>query len=162
MRQVRHGMMVAAFVLVWGGMVLAAPPTPGDMLKFQPKQAGVIISTPTEAEAANFKVELVNGPGEAAGWMLKDAKGQPVRKFVATKGSTGKVDVWSYYLDGQEVYREIDTTGSQKPDQFRWFGAGGMRWGVDVNKDLKIDGWKMISAEEVSQEVLKAITAGAR
>jgi thiol-disulfide isomerase/thioredoxin len=156
MRKIRHGMTVAAFMLVCG-MVMAAPPAPGDMLKFQPKQAGVIISMPTEAEAASFKVDLVSGPGEAAGWMLKDAKGLPVRKFVATKGAKGKVDVWSYYLDGQEVYREIDTTGSGKPDQFRWYGAGGMRWGVDVNKDLKIDGWKMISAEEVSQEVLKAI-----
>ena len=67
------------------------------------------------------------------------------------------MDTKSYYLDGQEVYREIDTNGNQIPDQFRWFGAGGMRWGVDVNQDGTIDGWQQISAEEVSQEVLRAV-----
>jgi hypothetical protein len=157
MRQIRHQWIITALILATGGTVHAAPPTPAEMLKFQPRQAGVIVATPTEAEAATYKVELVNGPGPASGWMLKDGKGLPVRKFVASKGPTAKIDVWSYFLDGQEVYREFDTTGSGKPDQFRWFGAGGMRWGVDVNKDLKIDGWKMISAEEASQEVLKAI-----
>ncbi len=32
-----------------------------------------------------------------------------------------------------------------------------MKWGVDLNKDGKIDTWKMISAEELSQEVLQAL-----
>jgi hypothetical protein len=32
-----------------------------------------------------------------------------------------------------------------------------MRWGVDVNEDGQIDGWKQISAEEVSQEILRAV-----
>ncbi len=157
MRTVRHGMTLAAFMWVSAGSAIAGPP-PADMLKFQPKQLGVIAAMPTEAEAASYKVELVTGPGPASGWALKDARGQMVRKFVASKGAKAKIDVWSYYLDGQEVYREIDTTESGKPDNFRWFGVGGMRWGVDVNKDLRIDGWKMISAEEVSQEVLKAIS----
>jgi peroxiredoxin len=31
-----------------------------------------------------------------------------------------------------------------------------MKWGVDVNGDGKIDGWRMISAEEVAQEVFLA------
>jgi hypothetical protein len=32
-----------------------------------------------------------------------------------------------------------------------------MKWGIDVNGDFKIDTWKMISAEEVSQEILQAL-----
>ena len=32
-----------------------------------------------------------------------------------------------------------------------------MRWGVDVNGDGVIDGWRQISAEEVSQEILRAV-----
>lgn len=157
MRMVRQGLTLAACMWVIAGIASAAGPAPADMMKFQPKQPGVIVAMPTDAEVANYKVELVTGPGDASGWALKDTRGNIVRKFVATKGAKAKIDVWSYYLDGQEVYREIDTTGSTKPDQFRWYGAGGMKWGVDANKDMKIDGWRMISAEEVSQEVLKAI-----
>lgn len=34
-----------------------------------------------------------------------------------------------------------------------------MRWGMDYTNDNKIDTWKMISAEEASQEILQALTA---
>lgn len=153
------GRKLSALVLAWGaaGVAVANGPAPADMLKFQPKQPGVVCAAPTAAEAASYKVELVKGPGGASGWALRDNRGQLVRKFVATKGAQSSIDVWSYYLDGQEVYRELDTAGSKKANEFRWFGVGGMRWGVDVNGDGKIDGWKMISAEEVSQELLRAI-----
>lgn len=153
----RAALLASMISLLGATGVFAAAPTPADMMAFRPKQPGVIISTPADAELASCKVELVNGPGSASGWALKDAKGQMIRKFVASKGARASIDVWSYYLEGNEVYREIDSNDNKKPDQYRWFGAGGMRWGVDVNEDGRIDGWKMISAEEVSQEVLKAI-----
>jgi hypothetical protein len=127
------------------------------MLAYRPRQDAAPISTPTEAELGACKVELVNGPGTASGWMLRDGRGLPLRKFVASKGAKANIDVWSYYQDGQETYREIDSNGNGKPDQFRWFGVGGMRWGVDINEDGQIDGWKQISAEEVSQEILRAV-----
>lgn len=150
--------LTAGIISLLGATVaFAAPPTAADMMAFRPKQPGVAIAMPSDAELASCKVELVNGPGQASGWALKDAKGQFVRKFVATKGAKASIDIWSYYLDGNEVYREIDSNDNKKADQYRWFGVGGMRWGVDVNEDGRIDGWKMISAEEVSQEVLKAI-----
>ncbi|MBX7105027.1 MAG: TlpA family protein disulfide reductase [Gemmataceae bacterium] len=150
---------LSAAVLAWaaGSTAFAAGPAPADMLQFQPKQPGVVCATPTAAEAASYKVELVNGPGGASGWALRDGRGQLVRKFVASKGAKASIDIWSYYLDGQEVYREQDTTGTKKANEFRWYGINGMRWGVDINGDGKIDGWKMISAEEVSQELLKAV-----
>src|SRR5581483_4049866 len=94
--------------------------------------------------------------GGASAWVLKDGRGQVLRKFADTKG-TGKVDTSSFYLDGHEVYREINTAGGRVPDQYRWFGAGGMRWGVDVDGNGTIDGWQQISAEEVSQEILRAV-----
>src|SRR5262249_4540024 len=40
---------------------------------------------------------------------------------------------------------------------YRWFNAGGMKAGLDLDEDGKIDTWKIISAEEVSQEVLQAV-----
>ncbi|MFL5329666.1 MAG: thioredoxin-like domain-containing protein [Gemmataceae bacterium] len=163
MVKLRHTIKLATLAILLSGTAAlhAAPPEPSAMLapQFNPKQAGVVITTPTGSELAACKIELVNGPGSASGWVLKDGQGRPVRKFVATKGAKSPIDLWCYYLDGQEVYREIDTasTGKDKPDQYRWFGVGGMRWGVDANRDGRIDGWRMISAEEVSQEVLKAI-----
>lgn len=156
MNTIRTGAVLAG--LLCASLMAGAAPPAAEMLKFQPRQTGVNLSTPaTEAEAAACKVELVNGPGSTSGWLLKDAGGLPLRKFVASKGAKANIDVWSYYLNGQEVYREIDTNDDKKPDQLRWFGAGGMKWGVDVNADGRIDGWKMISAEEVSQELLRAV-----
>ena len=122
----------------------AAAPTPADVLRFRPRQEGVAFSTPTEQEVASCKVELVTGPNNGSGWLLRDAKGRILRRFFDTNGDR-RPDVWSYYLDGVEVYREIDTTFTGQPDQYRWLNAGGMKWGVDVNKDGKIDTWKMIS-----------------
>src|SRR5207248_2207064 len=81
-------------------------------------------------------------------------QGRKLRRFF---GNNGKgVEIWSYYKDGAEVYREVDTNQDGVPDQYRWLNAGGMKWGVDVNADGKIDGWRMISAEEVAQEVFLA------
>src|SRR5207249_1695135 len=92
------------------------------------------------------------------GWLLtlKDAGGNLLIRLMDTNGDN-RPDVWAYYKDGAEVYREIDSTFTGKPDQYRWLNAGGMRWGYDQNRDGRIDYWKAISAEEVSQEVLQAL-----
>lgn len=164
MGKVRRRAKLAAWVLALSGTGLAqaAQPTPADMLRFKPTQQGVTIAVPTEAEAASLKVELVTGPGPATGWALKDARGNLIRKFVASKGNSVGIDTWSYYLDGQEVYRDVlsapnPNNKQQRPDQYRWLNAGGSKWGVDVNGDTRIDGWRQISPEEVSQELLRSI-----
>jgi hypothetical protein len=161
MGTIRLGARLAAGCLIaWGGVATvwaANTPTVQQMLSYRPKQDLVQVSTPNEAELSVCKVELVNGPGTFSGYLLRDGRGLPLRKFGASKGPKAAVDTYSYYLDGQEVYREIDTNGNGKIDQYRWLGAGGTRWGVDVNEDGQIDGWRMISAEEVSQEILRAV-----
>src|SRR5262249_691055 len=69
-----------------------------------------------------------------------------------------KIDVWSYYKDGVEIYREVDSSLSAgKPDQYRWIHSGGSKWGVDPDRDGHIKSWKIISPEEVSQEILQAV-----
>jgi peroxiredoxin len=147
-------------MIVAGGVVQAQPSKPGVtpqvMLAYRPKQDSVTITTPSDTELPLCKVDVVKGANNTSAYVLRDARGQVIRRFADTKGN-GKVDTKSYYLDGQEVYREIDTNGNQVPDQFRWYGPGGMRWGVDMNEDGTIDGWQQISAEEVSQEVLRAV-----
>ena len=57
-----------------------------------------------------------------------------LRKFVDTNDDN-IVDQWSYYKDGLEVYRDIDSNFNGKADQYRWFHTGGSRWGVDTNED---------------------------
>jgi len=151
--------LVAAGLLAWCGTAAAqkaGSATPAGMLQYRPKQDAVVVTTPTDAEVTNCKVDLVNGPNKTSAYVLRDARGQILRRFADTKGNN-KVDTFCYYLDGQEVYREIDTKGSKAPDQFRWFGSQGSRWGVDVNGDGRIDSWLQISPEEVSQEILRAV-----
>jgi thiol-disulfide isomerase/thioredoxin len=150
---------LAGCLLLWGGTAGAAPDV-SLVLKFRPHQEGIVYTIPTPQEEAACKVELEKGQGNASGWLLRDAKGQPLRRFYDSNGD-GKPDVWSYFKDGVEVYREIDTNFTGKPDQYRWLNSGGSKWGVDDNKaarpDFHIDHWRVISAEEVSQEVLQAL-----
>ncbi len=148
-----------ASLVIWGSASspLHAAPTVAQMLNFTPRQLGVDCSTPTAQQQSACKVELVKGASKGSGWVLKDSSGT-LRRFFDSNDDN-KIDIWSYYKDGVEVYREIDSNGNGKPDQYRWLNAGGMKWGVDENEDGRIDSWKMISPEEVSQEVLLAINA---
>ncbi|HTU20706.1 MAG TPA: TlpA disulfide reductase family protein [Gemmataceae bacterium] len=132
-----------------------AAPTVAQMLNFKPRQEGVVCTTPDADKHAGCKVELLKG-GRGSGWILKDAEGNLVRRFFDSNGDN-HIDVWAYYKDGVEVYAEIDTTYDGKPNQYRWLNAGGSKWGIDENKDGKIDSWKVISPEEVSQEILAAL-----
>ena len=83
-----------------------------------------------------------------------------LRYFADTDGDAERqVDQWSYYQNGVEVYRELDTTGNGKQNQFRWLNSAGTRWGVDENGDGVTDHWEEISAEEVSREIVLALAA---
>ena len=135
----------------------AAIPTPAQILKYAPRQASVDCTTPAADKVETCKVDWLRGQPKS-GWTLtlKDAEGNLLRRFVDSNGDN-RPDVWAYYKDGVEIYAEIDTTYSGKPDQYRWFNAGGSKWGIDENKDGRIDSWKVISPEEVSQEILQAL-----
>jgi hypothetical protein len=151
-------LVVGGWLLIGSvGLAQAQDKRIGQILSYKPRQPGVVYTIPTPQQEASCKLELVTGsqPG-SNGWLLVDGQGQPLRRFFDTDGDK-QIDVWSYYLDGVEVYREIDTNHDKKPDQFRWLNSGGSKWGVDSNQDGKIDFWKVISAEEVSQEVLQAV-----
>ncbi|MFO0841084.1 MAG: thioredoxin-like domain-containing protein [Gemmataceae bacterium] len=146
-------LLVGGFVL--GGTMTAAVGAPpvAKMLEYQPRHEAAI-TTPAAAEQASCKVELVKGK-TGSGWVLKDGQGKLLRRFSSSDGRS--VDTYSYYRDGVEVYREVVSPGAARPDNFRWLNAGGSKWGVDEDKNGTIDTWKAISAEEVSQEVLKAL-----
>jgi hypothetical protein len=154
--RMRAGLIIGGLLASAGIIAAAQPPTVSQMLSFRPKQAGINYSSPTAQEKENCKVELVNGTRGSSAWLLRDPQGRILRRFFDSNGDK-KIDIWSYYLDGVEVYREIDSTFTGVVDQYRWLNSGGMKWGLDTNKDGKIDTWKIISAEEVSQEILQAL-----
>lgn len=148
--------MLGCFLLMSGASsAWAAGPSVEELLKIRPKQEGIEITNPTEAQQAGCKVEVIKSD-KGSGYLLRDAEGKPVRRFFDSDGDR-YIDVWSYFLDGQEVYREIDTNGNKKADQYRWLGVAGSRIGIDMNEDGRIDRWEQISPEEVSQEVLQAV-----
>jgi thiol-disulfide isomerase/thioredoxin len=131
------------------------PPTVQEMLALKPKQ-DVVYTIPEPDKVNSLKVEKVTGRKGGSGWILKDADGKTLRLFFDTNDDD-KVDVWSYFKDGVEVYREIDSTFSGRPDQYRWLNSGGSKWGIDEAKEFRIKSWKVISPEEVSQEILAAL-----
>jgi thiol-disulfide isomerase/thioredoxin len=165
--RVRVG-LVAGCLVLWGGPAFAATQLPSvqTMLQFHPRLDGVNCGTPAPQEEASCKVEIQAGTGQGSGYLLRDPQGRPLRRFYNTRFTAPKdgthIDVWSYYKDGVEVYREWATTNGQPPDQFRWMNAGGSKWGtgtVDAQNRAHVTAWKQISPEEVSQEVLRAVAA---
>lgn len=151
--------LVVGALALWSALPASAAPTVSAILNFKPKQEGVVPSMPDGTRLAECKVELVKGRGnKGSGWLLRDVDGKPMRLFFDTN-EDNKIDVWSYYKDGVEIYREIDSTFQGKPDQYRWLNSAGTKWGVDENRDGQIDSWKVISPEEVSQEILAALAA---
>ena len=123
--------------------------------KWQPLQSDVEVDPITEEEIP--LCELVISEDFRQMKLLSPQK-LVLRNFADTDGDADRqVDQWSYYQSGVEVYREMDTDGDGKQDQFRWLNSAGTRWGIDTNGDGKIDRWKEISAEEVSREIVLAL-----
>lgn len=138
-----------------GGSVWAATPSPEQALKLAPSQKDIEFDTPAAAQLAQCQIKAEKVAGKT-GWVVRDPQGTILRKFVDTNGDN-VVDRWSFYQDGIEVFRDVDSNYNGKIDQCRWLNVGGSRWGVDANEDGKIDSWKSISAEEVSAEVAQAL-----
>ena len=165
MEKFRFGFRFLAGLTFLAGLagtdLAAAAPTVEKLLEYVPRQKADV-STPTAAEFSACTVDLEKGTPVGGktptAWVLKDGQGRVLRKFHDTTGA-GAVNRWSYFKDGQEVYREEDTNGNAKADQYRWLGANGSKWGVDTAETGKIDKWLVISAEEVSQEILAAVIA---
>lgn len=133
----------------------AATPSARQALKLMPVQKGVDFDQPDAEKAAQCTITPQKTDGRV-GWIVEDSDGRILRCFLDTNGDN-VVDQWSYYKEGLEVYRDIDTDFNGKADQYRWFHTAGSRWGLDKNEDGKIDSWKTISAEEVTAEIVKAL-----
>lgn len=157
----RFTMRVLAALTLWSGfgvVAFAQPPTVEKVLEIKPRQPGVSVTTPAPDQAARYRVDPIpnpKAPGSNMGYVVRDADGRPVRQLVSYDGKG--YNIVAFYLNGQEAYREVYPPSPTEPYQFRWLGANGGKWGVDRDRDGRIDEWLVISPEEVSQELLAAV-----
>ncbi|HEY2413383.1 MAG TPA: redoxin family protein [Pirellulaceae bacterium] len=144
-----------AVVFVCPLVASAAKPTAKEALSLKPVQKDVDydILGAKEIEKCTVEAETVGG---ITGWVVRTGDGQILRRFLDTNGDN-KVDQWCYFKDGIEAYRDIDVNFNNKSDQYRWMGTAGTRWGLDEDENNSIDSWKVISAEEVTAEVVAAL-----
>jgi len=158
---IRHLVWIPGFATLWllapGLATGAAPPTPEHALRLKPIQRDVDMESPTGDAVSKCSVKGI-AEGGVAGWIVRNGAGQLLRRFLDTN-SDGKLDLWCYYKTGIEVYRDIDGDFDGKADQYRWLGTSGIRWGLDKDENGQIDSWRMISAEEVTSEVVAALGA---
>jgi hypothetical protein len=156
-------MRVLATLTLWAGFGLTADAqlptlTVDKALEVKPRQPGVAITTPAPADLARHQINPIPNPkqpGTNMGYVLRDAQGRPVRQFVSYDGKG--FNIVAFYVDGQEAYREVFPPTPGEPHQFRWLGPNGGKWGLDKDRDGKVDEWVVISPEEASQELLQAV-----
>ncbi|MEM8670128.1 MAG: redoxin domain-containing protein [Planctomycetota bacterium] len=134
---------------------VAAPPTAKTALSLKPVQPGVNYEQVDAADLESCEVVDLERKGWS-GWEVLGPDGSVLRRFADTNKDK-RIDLWSYFQYGIEVYRDIDEDGNGKADQYRWLATSGSRWGIDENEDGQIDRWKQISAEEVTAEVVAAL-----
>ncbi len=122
----------------------------------KPKQPGVDCDRPDAAARNNCKVDSASEKFGYPGFVVYDNTERILRLFL-DRNKDGKLDQWSYYKDGIEVYRDSDNDFDERLDEYRWLGSAGMRKGIDANEDGEIDRWEMISVQEVAEEAFYAI-----
>ncbi len=154
----KHGWAGLFLCLAMSGstaLAAEAPSAENALGQYNPVQRDVQIDRPDGAELpkCTVKAEKI---GSGTGWVIRDGNGQTLRKFVDTNGDN-RVDMWCYFREGVEVYRDIDSNFNKKGDQFRWLNTAGSRHGIDTNEDGKIDAWESISAEEATAELVAAL-----
>jgi AhpC/TSA family len=170
--RVRRSLILAAGLLGLAPLAASAGYSPTDMLKgFRPSMPGVEYDTPPDDAAIKAcKVENVMTPEQKIiGYALRDGQGKLLRKFVDTnriKDANGDthLDLWSYYKDGFEVYRDVDTDEDGRANEAHWLNSGGSRIAIVEpgagGKGYRVASWKRISAEEASKVLVQAITTG--
>jgi thiol-disulfide isomerase/thioredoxin len=149
--------LASGVVGLWSlsAVVEAAGPTVEYALGLRPSQKDVDYDRP-EGDAAKLATIKTEKSGGASAFVVRGSTGEMLRVFADTNADR-VVDRWSYYKDGIEVFRDIDSNHNAKVDQSRWLNSSGSRWGLDEDENGVIDAWKAISAEEVCRELVEAI-----
>ncbi|MFK7738226.1 MAG: redoxin family protein [Pirellulaceae bacterium] len=163
MSRVRMSAIVVIFGLTIGSLLtlgvarsVAAEPSPQlvKALSYEPRQSTVGFERVSREQFKDCAIEekIV---GKAKGFWVTGAEGQPLRWFADTNADN-RLDQWSYFDAGVEVYRESDSDFNGTADSYRWLNTSGLRAGKDADEDGQIDSWDTISAEEATAEVVAA------
>ncbi len=127
--------------------------TPEKMLTIAPSTTFRDYDQVTDPDAlARCVLETATPP--FSGYVLRAPDGKLLRLFVDTNRD-GRMDRWSYYKDGFEVYRELSFNANRRVDQCRWLNQAGTRIG-EVQDD-RIVSWVKISAPEATQVFVEAL-----
>lgn len=145
----------AAILVAALAATASAQPTVEYALGLSPFQKNVDFDKVSAEDAKNCSIKMEKEGGVNA-WVVRGPRGEVLRSFADTNGDR-VVDRWSYYKDGAEVYRDIDSNHNAKADQARWLNAGGSRWGIDEDENGTLDAWKSLSAEEATAELVEAL-----
>src|SRR5690242_12156434 len=85
---------------------------PKDYLGLRPILKGVEYELVPDNAVASCKVVIAYVGKRPAGYSVTDGQGKTLRKFLDSAGKS-RMDQWSYYQDGFEVYRETVLNGDQ-------------------------------------------------
>ncbi|HJZ59644.1 MAG TPA: hypothetical protein VKE74_32165, partial [Gemmataceae bacterium] len=159
----RFTMRVLSTLTLWAGFGLGASAqvpnlTVEKAFETKPRQPGVTVTTPPADQLGRYRIEPIpdkNKPGSNLGYVVRDEQNRPVRQFVSYDSKS--FNIVAFYIDGVEAYREVYPPAPGEPFQFRWLGPNGGKWGIDRDRDGRIDEWGVISPEELSQELLQAV-----
>ena len=161
--------LAGSAVLAAAGTAPAAPPEAAAILgAYEPKVvggAGVNIETPPRDQWEQCEVTAISG--QDSGWQVAGPQGQLLRRVVDADGDQ-TIELFIYYDQGMEVYREWDSAvvnggksnAEVTADNFRWVNFGGTKWGVDLDGDRKVDRWNRISAAEAGTVAAQAVIDG--
>ncbi len=155
-RAVRRALALACGLGLISSVTTAAEPQEKlvKALAFKPRQADVNFEQVKPEQLAECTIEET-ARDDGKGFLVSGPGAVPLRWFADTN-KDNRLDRWCYFNAGVEVYRESDTDFNEVADEFRWLSTEGLRWGKDQNEDGTIDVWNMISAEEVTAEVVRA------
>lgn len=154
-RKILASMTLLAGLGTSAAAAVPPPPKAEEMASVVPKQTDVSVAIVAPADVSRCRVVAYPTADNPVGYVLVDSGNKPLRRMLAVGAEN--FNIVSFYLDGQEVYRETDTKNRGKADQYRWLGVNGSKLGVDIDGDGTIDTWDAISPEEVSQEVFEAV-----
>ena len=132
----------------------------------------VDIDKPTDPAAiAACTTEIVpasrsGGAAKGSTVVIRDGQGRTLCRFADVTGDEGgKVDLWCFYKDGFEVYRDVDYNDDGRVDECRWLNTAGTR--IAVMRPVagekvvsRITSWRRLTAQEASQVLVQALVAG--
>jgi hypothetical protein len=107
-------------------VIQPAQPTPSVRPQTGTTQGPITVARastkPTPPAPRNVEIRDVNNDGVPDIWIYYNPlkPGEILRQEEATKGD-GRVDIWSYFLDGQMIRRDVDSRGKGRPDTIYYY-----------------------------------------